>query len=246
MLQLTENSKTKFSKTHKNTFGLLHGLPANGGTCVGATCGAGGCLDTRLGKKRKTCYVEKITQIYKSVGEVLLRNTKQLEDKTQEEMTVILRETVQAFVKKSPTDKLYFRLHWAGDFMNDNYVKAWSSVIKEFPNVRFWAYTRSFTKDINFIAPLLECANLSLYLSCDPVNVEAAKQVYNIFKDKYNNLGLAWMGNTSPDPNIFRWVKCPEITGKVKNTDEGGACSKCRLCVDRYKTRIKNIQFLIH
>lgn len=246
MLKLTGNSKTKFSKSHKNTFGLLHGLPKDGGTCVGATCGAGGCLDTRSGKKRKTCYVEKITQIYKNVGAVLLENTKQLEGKTQEEMIVILRETVEAFIKKSPANKLYFRLHWAGDFMNDDYVKAWSSVMKEFPNVRFWAYTRSYTEKTDFIAPLLECTNLSLYLSCDPVNVEEAKKVYEVYKLKHNNLGLAWMGNEAPDPTIFRWVKCPEITGKVVSTDEAGACSKCRLCVDNYVNRIKNIQFLIH
>lgn len=246
MLQLTGNSKTKFSKSHKNTFGLLHGLPENGGTCVGATCGTGGCLDTRLGLKRKTCYVEKITQIYKNVGVVLLKNTNELKDKTQEEMIIILREMVQAFVKKSPPDKLYFRLHWAGDFMNDSYVKAWSSVMKEFPNVRFWAYTRSFTKSTDFIAPLLECPNLSLYLSCDPVNVEEAKKVFELYEQKHKNLGLAWMGNKAPDPETFRWVKCPEITGKVKNTKDQGACSKCRLCVDNYKNRIKNIQFLIH
>ena len=246
MLKLTGNSKTKFSKSHKNTFGLLHGLPKDGGTCVGATCGAGGCLDTRAGKKRKTCYVEKITQIYKNVGNVLLENTEMLKDKTQEEMTVILRETVAEFVRKSPPDKLFFRLHWAGDFMNSSYVRAWSTVIKEFPNVRFWAYTRSFAQDHDFIFPLLECTNLSLYLSCDPVNMESAKKVYDLYKEKYNNLGLAWMGNEAPDPNTFRWVKCPEITGKVKSTDEQGACSKCRLCVDNYANKIKNIQFLIH
>ena len=83
-IKLTTNSKTKFNKYQKNTFGLLHGLPKNGGTCVGATCGKGGCLDTRDGLKRKTCYVEKLTQIYKGVGNVLKYNSEFFIDKNSD------------------------------------------------------------------------------------------------------------------------------------------------------------------
>lgn len=246
MLKLTENSKTKFSKSQKNTFGLLHGLPQNGGTCIGATCGTGGCLDTRDGKKRKTCYVEKIISIYKGVGTVLTENTAALQNKTKDEMVVILRDMVQNFVKKTKDDKLLkFRLHWAGDFMSEDYVSAWVTVIKEFPKVRFWTYTRSFVKSDEFIEPLLSCKNLSLFLSCDPINFEKAKALYKKYA-AYSNLGLAWLGEKPPEAQLFRWVICPETSGKVKNTKDCGACAKCRLCVDNYKSKIKNIRFLIH
>lgn len=241
-LKLSNNSKTKFSKQHKNTFGLLHGLPSTGGTCIGATCGKGGCLDTRDGLKRKTCYVEKITQIYKQVGQVLTENTEKLREHTKEEMVSVIRKTVTEFVSKSKPDELFFRLHWAGDFFSEDYTKAWADIIKEFPAVTFWVYTRSNET----VHHLFGIDNLTVYLSCDPVNFDTMLKIFEANKDANPRLGMAWLGNTAPDPAIHRWVKCPEITGKVKNTVDGGACSKCRLCVDNFKHRIKNIQFLNH
>jgi hypothetical protein len=85
-----------------------------------------------------------------------------------------------------------------------------------------------------------------LFLSCDPVNFGEVNKIYQKLKGKYTNLGMAFMGNDAPDVELHRWVKCPEITGKVKNTKEAGACSKCRLCIDNFKIRVKNIQFPIH
>lgn len=224
----------------------MYGLPENGGTCPGATKGVGGCLDVRDGLKRQTCYMAKIVTIYKAVGNVLMQNTEALQGKTRAEMEVILDETVAAFVKKSDKQKLFFRLHYSGDFFSLDYAKAWASVIKKYPNVRFWVYTRSFTEKNNYVEPLLGLCNLSVYLSCDTDNFNRASELYEKLKDQHSNLGLAWLGDVAPDPAKFRWVKCPEVTGKIKNTDGEGACSKCRLCVDNYKIRTKNIQFLVH
>jgi len=240
--KLTHNGKTKFRKTHTNTFGLMYGLPENGGTCPGATTGKGGCLDVRDGLKRQTCYMAKITAIYKQVGNVLQSNTALVQGKSLEEIKTVCRETIQAFVQKSKNQDLYFRLHYSGDFFSEDYTKAWAAVIKEFPNIRFWVYTRS---DL-FVEHLLGINNLTVYLSYDPSNFDKMLAVYLKHKDANNNLGMAWLGNEAPDPDIYRWVQCPEITGKVKNTSDAGACSKCRLCVDNYKIRVKNIQFKYH
>jgi len=242
-LKLTDNTKVKFKKNHRNTFGLMYGLPVNGGTCPGATCGKGGCLDTVDGHKRQTCYMAKITQIYKAVGKVLMDNTNMLVGKTKEEMIVVLRNTINQFVRKSPADQLYFRLHYSGDFFSEDYAKAWASVAKEFPNVHFWSYTRSF----GFIEPLLSIPNFTLLLSSDPDNFEEASALYNKLKDKHNNLSITWMGNTPPDTEKYKWVVCPETSGKLKNTPDYGACARCRLCVDRlHKNRLRNIAFQIH
>lgn len=240
--KLTQNAKTKFKKNHYNTFGLSYGLPENGGTCPGATTGKGGCLDVRDGLKRKTCYMAKITEIYKAVGVVLADNTQLVKDKTEEEIKVVCRETVQAFIKKSKEKDLYFRLHYSGDFFSEAYTKAWAAVIQEFPQVTFWVYTRS-TK---FAPLLLGIPNLSLYLSCDPVNFKDMVALYDQYKSKHANLGLAWLGKDAPEQDKYRWVTCPEISGHQKNTEEQGACSKCRLCIDNYKIRIKNIKFPYH
>lgn len=242
MLKLSDNGKTKFRKNHYNTFGLMYGLPEDGGTCPGATTGKGGCLDVRDGLKRQTCYMAKIVAIYKAVGNVLAVNTAEVEGKTIEEIKDVCRKTIQVFIQKSKGEDLYFRLHYSGDFFSEEYTKAWAEVIKEFPTVTFWVYSRSD----EYVHHLFGIDNLTVYLSCDPVNFDKMLKIFNENKDKNPRLGMAWLGNTAPDQEVHRWVKCPEITGKVKNTDEQGACSKCRLCVDNFKHRVKNIQFLNH
>jgi len=241
MLKLTDNRKTSFKKNQFNTFGLMYGLPENGGTCPGATTGDGGCLDVRDGLKRQTCYMAKIVAIYKSVGNVLAANTALLTGKTVDEMEVVCKETVEAFIKKSKGTDLFFRLHYSGDFFSKEYTEAWARVIAQFPQVRFWVYTRSH----DMIDPLLGLDNITVFLSCDPSNFDKAKKVFEDKKEKHKNLGMAFMGNDAPEAEKHRWVKCPEITGKVNN-ETAGACSKCRLCVDNYKVRVKNIQFPIH
>ena len=238
-LILSVNSKTKFSSNHKNTFGLNFGLPKDGGTCPGATKGGGGCLDVRTGLKRQTCYMAKVVQIYKAVGKRLDVNTKMVVGKSYDEMVIVLRATVTAFKAKCTKAKWCFRLHYSGDFFSVDYAKAWSQVISEFPEVKFWVYTRSH----DLVQYLIDRTNLTLYLSVDPVNKVEGYKIYEQFNDRAN-LGLAWMGNTKPAEH--RWVTCPETSGILKNTDKQGACARCRLCIDRYKTKVKNIQFKIH
>lgn len=238
-LQLSDNTKTKFNRNHLNTFGLTYGLLEDGGTCVGATTGADGCCGIRVGKKRQTCYVAKITQIYKAVGPVLLKNTNMLKGKTKEEMIEVLQNTIESFIKRTPPDQLYFRLHWAGDFFSDDYTEAWVSVIKKYANVRFWAYTRSFA----YVHHFVDVLNITVFLSADPENYNRAISEYSKFESS-PNIGLAWMGNEPPPDR--RWVVCPETSGKVKSTNSIGACAKCKLCIDRYRTKVKNISFVIH
>lgn len=242
MIVLSDNSKVKFKKNHYNTFGLYHGLPSEGGTCPGATVGGGGCMSTRDGLVRKTCYVEKLAQIYPAFANRIKSNTEQLVGKSKEEMVQILEETISNFVKKSK-DNLNFRLHTSGDFFSLEYAEAWAEVMKKFPDVRFWVYTRSFVASANYVSPLIGIPNLSLYLSCDPNNYDEAVKVFDNYKDQMASLGLAWLGDNAPDAEKNRWVKCPANSGKINNTADKGACAQCRLCVDRFKIRTKNIQF---
>lgn len=238
-LKLTDNGKTKYCKNHRNTFGLNFGLPSTGGTCCGATKGTGGCLDVRDGLKRETCYMFKVASIYKGVDNVLKANTALLRDKNEDQMVPILEETVNAFLAKKGEAHPYFRLHYSGDFFSPAYTKAWARVMRKFPQVRFWVYTRSH----HLVKHLVDVENLTVFISVDPVNKESGYKVYEQFKDR-PSVGLAWMGNETPSDQ--RWVTCPETSGKIKNLPDKGACSKCRLCVDRIGKKVRNIQFLIH
>ena len=243
-LKLTDNSKTKFKRDHYNTFGLMHGLPQNGGTCPGATSGPGGCMSLkREGGKNATCYVDKLVKAYPAFGKVLKRNTDLLQGKTQAEMEVILIETIAQFVKYNKGQNLFFRIATSGDFFSEDYAKAWTTTINKFPNVRFWVYTRCF-----WAVPILrDCSNLSIYLSSDRVNHAQAEAVFNDCRPKYTNVGISYMGNINDLPTTRKWVSCPEITGKVKGTPDKGACAKCRLCFTYTdQIAVRNIHFPIH
>lgn len=238
-LYMSDNGKTKFRSNHRNTFGLMYGLPKNGGTCPGATTGEGGCLYVKAGHKRATCYMEKVVQIYKAVGAKLVENTNLLKDKSIDEMAEVLRATVQKFKDANTEENWYMRLHYSGDFFSEDYAKAWAKVLKEFPEVRFWVYTRSH----NVVKHLVDCTNLTIMLSVDSVNYKSGLKVHNQYKDK-PNVGLAWLGIDSPEGE--RWVTCPETSGILANKKDEGACAKCRLCIDNYKSKVRNIKFVIH
>lgn len=243
-LKLTDNSKVKFKSNHFNTYGLMHGLPRHGGTCPGATSGPGGCMSLkREGGVNATCYVDKLVKAYPNFGKVLRRNTDLLQGKTQTEMEGILHDSVAAFVQHNKGLNLFFRLHTSGDFFNKDYASAWAVTINKFPQVQFWVYTRCL-----WAVPILEdCHNLALYISSDNVNYGQATAVFATSRPTHNNVGICYMGNNNTLPKEQRWVQCPEISGKVKNTTNSGACAKCRLCFT-YNDRIalRNIQFPIH
>ena len=245
-LSLSDNRKTKFIPEHKNTFGLRTGHLADGGTCPGATKGEGGCLWTKRPDGAPTCYAAKLRKIYQNYGSVEDRNTDMLLQASSEEKVNILRNTVIKFLLNGGYKKQYFRLHMGGDFFNEDYAQAWKKVIEEWPNVKFWTYTRSM-----FAVPILaECKNLSLYLSCDPVNLSEVREVYREYKD-YSNIAIAWMGNGEFKSTGFdnrQHMVCPEVAKKIKSTKTEGACSRCRACIDRpLKTgNMRHIQFPIH
>lgn len=205
--------------------------------------GQGGCMGLkREGGVNATCYVDKLVKVYPSFGKVLLQNTLLLRGKTKDEMQQILEATISSFVERNKAGDLYFRLHTSGDFFSEDYANAWADTILRFPSVRFWVYTRSL-----WAVPLLVgCNNLAIYVSSDVINYEEASRVFEKYRAAHNNLGIAYMGSTAL-PKDRRWVVCPEISGKIKNSATVGACATCRLCMTYTdKIALRNIQFPIH
>jgi hypothetical protein len=236
-LKLTNNRKVRFKKNHYNTFSLRQGHPKSGGTCPGMTKGEGGC--------EEVCYDKTLRRIYTSYAAVEDYNTELLRGKRQKEIFNILDNTIVFWKKEHAKNSLYFRIHTGGDFFNKRYAAAWKDVIDKNNDVYFWAYTRSL-----FAVPILEsCENLTLYLSCDPVNLDEALTVYEQYKHK-KNIAIAWMGNEVPlnFPEDRFTLVCPEVSKKLKNTEDQGACSRCKSCINRYpkNNKIRHIKFNIH
>jgi len=63
-----------------------------------------------------------------------------------------------------------FRIHVSGDFYSSEYVDAWRQICREFPNVKFWSYTRSWAVKsmTQHLIELRDLPNVELFASTDP------------------------------------------------------------------------------
>lgn len=181
----------------------------------------------------KVCYAGKIEKVRKSVMALLVSNFEQLQNATESEMTGLIREMVADFSAECErkNGQKAFRIHWDGDFFSAEYARAWATVIREFPDVQFWAYTRSFV----YVPILTGIPNLALYLSVDRDNLEWAKTT------RKENPGVMWafLSQTFEDGKSQMLAlgnkpgaACPELKGQIPLiTPSGGACITCGLCV---------------
>ena len=201
-----------------NTFGLPAGKAYS---CPGATSIC-----------ESVCYAGKLEKVFPSVKVNLLHNWELLKNADIQTMYTLLSEMIAEFktdcVKKSAP--MLFRIHWDGDFFNDDYTNAWRMVIEEQPDIQFWVYTR--VKAAALI--LKDVSNLSLYYSTDDENLPIATEL-----KQDQGIRLAYLGKTF----ALTESKMKEITGKVgakcpENMKSiplisaaGSACVSCGLCV---------------
>ena len=213
---VSKNGKTP---TIANTFGLPAGKSYS---CPNATSVCS-----------KVCYAGKLEKVYKGVRDNLLHNWELLKDASYEEMYYLIEEMIKEFIAdcdKKDAPKL-FRIHWDGDFFNDEYTRAWKHVIVNNPDVKFWVYTRVPSA----AAMLNNIDNLSLYFSTDNDNKDVA---INLNKD--NGIKLAYLADTfaigQADMKAMIGkvgAKCPENNKQIPLiSTNGSACVSCGLCID--------------
>ena len=217
-----------------NTFSIRQGHPDAGGSCVNAT---ESCL--------KVCYDANLRKLYKGYKAVEDANYELVKDVSFDMHLEVVRNTVNKWLLTAGHENALFRIHTGGEFFNESYTRAWRQVIAGTPEAYFWAYTRSM-----FAVPILAgLKNLTLMLSCDMDNQAEVLRTYEEFKHQ-PNIAVAWMGNSVPEnfPQDRKILACPEVTGKTKNLEHQGACSRCRACIDRplKSGEIRHVQFNIH
>lgn len=203
-----------------NTFGLPAGKAFS---CPGATSVC-----------EKVCYAGKLEKVFKGTRENLLHNWNLLKDADSDTMYRLLSEMIAEFVAECQRkDKpMLFRIHWDGDFFSRDYTFAWGRVIKDYPEVKFWVYTR--VRESASILDNQNHTNLSLYFSTDSENLHDGKalaeqginlaylsQTFAMGKDELTNL----IGRSG--------VRCPENNKAIPLiSTKGSACVTCGLCVD--------------
>jgi len=207
-----------------NAFGLPAG---NEYSCGGMTSICG-----------KVCYANKLEKLFPSMRALLLSNWEQLRNADIFTMISLIMAMILEFSQEC--DKRgapkQFRIHWDGDFFSVAYARAWAFVIRAFPDVQFWVYTRSFTPDINVIEHLVNIPNLALYLSVDHDNEHWAREIIA----EYPNVMVAALSDTMDNSAEVitelrgtnkPGAKCPELIGALPLiTVNGGACFSCQLC----------------
>ena len=201
-----------------NTFGLPSGKAYS---CPGATS----VCET-------ICYAGKLEKVFKGVRQVLVSNYEQLLNANLSGKILLLDEMIQEFVEeceKRNAEKL-FRIHWDGDFFDEEYTKAWAKVIRMNPDVQFWAYTRS-----DFAVPMLiDIPNLALYFSADSANKTLAWQLKREYGVKLAYLAKDFATGKSDfnEQQEKSAVPCPENNRKLPMiTEKGSACITCSQCV---------------
>jgi len=124
---------------------------------------------------------------------------------------------------------MLFRIHWDGDFFNDEYAYAWKAVIEKNTDIKFWVYTRVPTAAII----LNNIDNLSLYFSTDSENKQHATNL-NVLGIKLAYLADTFaIGQADMKAMIGKvGAMCPENRKQIPLiSKEGSACVRCDLCV---------------
>ena len=179
------------------------------------------------------CYAGKLEVIYKGVSAVLMHNWELLSNADLDTMVALLTDMVQEFVVESDkrgADKI-FRIHWDGDFFSGTYTAAWARVIKAFPGVQFWAYTRVAASAMFLHGQKFD--NLGLYFSGDRDNVTVATHLES------QGINVAYVEESFIAGKVAfpKAVRCPENNKALPLISEkGSACAACGLCVTGRKS----------
>lgn len=132
-----------------------------------------------------------------------------------------------ANVPDLPEGTTLVRLHVSGDFDSIPYIKRWIEIVTKNPNVKFWAYTRSWRVEnlLPTLNELFKLPNIQLFASVDDSVIESPPIGWRI----------AWIeGNP-----LAKDLVCPEEKGRVAN------CEQCGYCFNQPK-KLKDVIFIKH
>lgn len=182
------------------------------------------------------CYAANIER-YPSVAKLLHRNLDALKATDLDGMTALISTMLDEFVTdclRRKANQMIFRIHWDGDFFSTDYTKAWLAAAEAHQHIQFWVYTRN--PDAAHVLLRYPLPNLAVYFSADADNWEYAVALRGMYGTA---IRLAVLGRTFDEARAMYRAEfgrplaaCPEQTGQIPLIDaDGGACSKCRLCV---------------
>ena len=208
------------------TFARNAGLPKNGGTCVAATTGPGGCLAPGRVLQKSTgkffnvgvrCYGFRAhLRFWQDKGLYLINSAPSIEPE-------LLGRSLEGAVWKSgrrPGDWTLLRLHSIGDFSDVPYINAWYEVLRVRPWVEGFGYTRSWRLPtlLPALDRLRELPNVQIFASMD----DAIFNDGELWPERWRP---AWMGKP-PAALEDAFIFCPEN----RMPDDPRWIPSCRQC----------------
>jgi hypothetical protein len=199
----------------------------------------------------EVCYA--IDAEYRTRTDILLQDNYELllSCENVDEIIGLLDDAVVAYIEDAdkhgvPENKRQFRIHWSGDFYSVEYALAWRVVMAKYENIQFYAYTRTFTDDVNVVPILADLPNLDLFLSVDKDNVYKAKPVLEANPDAKVGYLVKYLEEVDELVDIldrregYRSRPCPENMRRENGirrlpviSEKGGACSRCTYCIGK-------------
>jgi hypothetical protein len=206
-------------------------------------------LDTCPGKSAicvLLCYA--LRRRYKS-GVVRAAHSRNLDEAHEASFAEKMIEEIRS---KNPK---VVRIHAAGDFFNVRYIKAWIKIIKAFPNIVFYAYTRSWILPALLIhlKVMADLPNLDMWFSCDramgcPPRIKGIRDCYLAENDEDKprfkvNLVFREKRNTEIKKyGRYKSQVCPVEQGvsrQVKIT-----CDSCGICFDGANEHVSVVELV--
>lgn len=126
------------------------------------------------------------------------------------------------------------RIHASGDFHSVSYIRKWVRIVRDNPDVQYWAYTRSWrVKRLQgVLRELAELPNIELFASTDNETIANREEPPSWMRRAH--MTEDWTG--APDDH----VRCPNLK------DKSITCEKCTYCFKPAKGHKRHVVFRVH
>lgn len=165
------------------------------------------------------CYAHKVERIYKNAKASYEVNFSAIKDSNFSDALIAELNKLTS-KKKNPVDT--FRFHVSGDIADIKYLYDMVKVIKHFPNVAFYAYTRNWAipEWRPHLEKLRQLSNMTLFASVDDDHIAQKNLPDSAWR-------VAYVGDLSlTDIKKYthaNMIQCVEQT-------KGTTCDKCQYC----------------
>lgn len=148
------------------------------------------------------------------------------------------------------------RIHPAGDFYSTSYTRKWIEIVRNNPNTRFWAYTRSWRSAATSAAgcegihsalkELSELPNIELFASIDEESGRQPKAEASTADavQEVPEVAPIWLRTADVVDSWTEvdstYVQCPNLSNKDIT------CAKCTYCFKPAGKRKVNVAFTKH